>query len=463
MPWEYYEIDGVNVIAYPSWAAPSDSPWELEFFKEEAAVSGRIWFIDSFGRKSNVKDWINSNWYPQKQTQFQASWTNLAVRLYMPPELEQAPFVTELIDQPMTVGGVEFNRLVANNPAISGNHFWVSGRWSNSSGEKPACLELKDEADRFIVENCHFIASTTEGTISFNLDLPPGLKEGSYKLRLEIDNQLSDPIEVDVASVQLDTADAILQEGDFYLFQPEVAVSDFNPSTWVVINAIWQLNANSGAQIGRLDTAWRLHNWQTGDVIDVVETISVEQIATLQPLNFLLPPDAEGSCRLQYQPAFGRWRTITTIEVNPWPFVGQLPDDLLLPADTHQFADSIQLAGYRLNRQGDQLNVTLFWQAESQPSDDWVVFIHVAEAGQPPAAQTANRPVGSIRPTQGWRADEIIEDHHTLILPADLTAEQSNIFVGLFLATEPNPRAPLTINGEAKPDGLFFVDEVPQK
>lgn len=465
--WQYYDIQNLRTIGYPRWTAPLDSEIELETFQREIASSGRIWFVDSLGRDSNIESWLDENWQSQHKVNFKGSWTSMSVTLYLPPEPPIANAENRLIDQPLVVGNYEFSQLFDLAPAMSGDPYWVTALWTNSAANENVCLKLETNNGDLITQDCHRPKPIPAGTntIGFALNLPQGLQTTHYQLRLSTAEATSDPLPVTILRSHLPVSDAVFEDDGFLVFEPELTGEVFYPGSWIHFNAIWQLAPTfktSTAERNR-DTHWRLVNWRGQTVSDKSETVTISTADSGQPLLFLLPPDATGRYRLQLKTESGRWKTVSKIKVTQWPFEDQLPSQASPTADENRFTDELSLVGYALNRQNEQLDITLFWQADQRPTDDWIVFIHVTEPGQPPAAQTANKPAAATRPTAGWRAGEIIQDSHTLTLPEALTAAQSNIYVGLYLASDPNIRASLTVNGEPQNDRLFFIEVVPSK
>lgn len=102
-----------------------------------------------------------------------------------------------------------------------------------------------------------------------------------------------------------------------------------------------------------------------------------------------------------------------------------------LQASGAQFAGVGALAGYRLERTGQTLTVTLAWQAAATPAVSYKVFVHFGGAARV-LAQSDAVPAGNTRPTTGWLAGEYVTDTHTLSLPADLPAGAYEIRVGMY-------------------------------
>lgn len=100
------------------------------------------------------------------------------------------------------------------------------------------------------------------------------------------------------------------------------------------------------------------------------------------------------------------------------------------------FGGEIRLLGYSLPGEvyhaGDVLPLTLYWQAEAQPSRDDKVFVHLVDATGAIAAQRDAAPVDWTRPTSGWVVGEVVSDPQYLALPADLAAGEYTLYVGLY-------------------------------
>jgi len=99
-------------------------------------------------------------------------------------------------------------------------------------------------------------------------------------------------------------------------------------------------------------------------------------------------------------------------------------------------AEGISLQGYSLSpaepAPGRSLQLTLYWQAEQTPDRDYTVFVHLLDAVGQQLAGADSPPVNGYYPTSLWRAGDVIDDAHTLLLPADLPPGDYQIAVGLY-------------------------------
>jgi len=99
------------------------------------------------------------------------------------------------------------------------------------------------------------------------------------------------------------------------------------------------------------------------------------------------------------------------------------------------FGDQIALSGYEIDmpsRSGDPLALDLWWVGLKPPAQDYKVFIHLEDASGRRWAQHDAQPVFGMVPTTRWETNELVRDHHTLDLPADLPAGEYHILVGLY-------------------------------
>lgn len=149
--------------------------------------------------------------------------------------------------------------------------------------------------------------------------------------------------------------------------------------------------------------------------------------------------------------------TVGEVEVTPWPLETAVPADTTPVAA--QFGSHIQLHSYDLAVNAEQLELTLYWRAESVPENNWFVFVHLVDASGEIVAQQDFFPADGLRPTTGWRANEVITDIHRLALPADLPPGPYRLRVGLF---EPDTfvRPSVTLNNQPQPDNQLILTEL---
>ena len=98
------------------------------------------------------------------------------------------------------------------------------------------------------------------------------------------------------------------------------------------------------------------------------------------------------------------------------------------------FGDIATLLGINTTVNADDPNLieaTLIWQAENETPISYRVFIHLLAPDESILNQSDSEPAQWGRPTTGWLAGEIIEDHHQLLLPDDVPAG-THLRIGLY-------------------------------
>lgn len=99
--------------------------------------------------------------------------------------------------------------------------------------------------------------------------------------------------------------------------------------------------------------------------------------------------------------------------------------------------DRVELLGYALSETpaGDSrlVTVTLYWEALAPLEDDYTVFVHLAPAGAPPAAQNDSQPRGGSYPTSYWDVGEVVIDEHVLQIPEDIPPGDYQLLTGMYL------------------------------
>ncbi len=81
---------------------------------------------------------------------------------------------------------------------------------------------------------------------------------------------------------------------------------------------------------------------------------------------------------------------------------------------------------------GEILPVTLFWQADTEITQEYKVFLHLVDEGHRVVAQRDSGPMGSWRPTTGWSVGVVIRDNHGLLIPQGVPAGEYELIGGLY-------------------------------
>jgi hypothetical protein len=95
------------------------------------------------------------------------------------------------------------------------------------------------------------------------------------------------------------------------------------------------------------------------------------------------------------------------------------------------FADQIALRGYDLKQSGSALDLTLHWQALTQPLHAYTVFVHVLDRDGRQIGQQDNMPVNDQLPTSCWQPGEYVSDPYVIQRPGS-AHEPYSIEVGLY-------------------------------
>ncbi|MBK8986995.1 MAG: glycosyltransferase family 39 protein [Chloroflexi bacterium] len=100
------------------------------------------------------------------------------------------------------------------------------------------------------------------------------------------------------------------------------------------------------------------------------------------------------------------------------------------------FADGVTLVGYTWGAEtavaGQPIALTLFWQADGAPTQNYTVFVHLLDANRQWLVGADAPPLNNFYPTHLWQAGDWLDDTHHLLLPADLPAGQYAVLIGLY-------------------------------
>jgi hypothetical protein len=97
---------------------------------------------------------------------------------------------------------------------------------------------------------------------------------------------------------------------------------------------------------------------------------------------------------------------------------------------SYDLGDTFRLLGYDLARNGNRLDLTLYWQALKPPEAGYASFVHVSTGG-PPIAQSDHQNPGGV-PTLEWTTEGYMVDSHVVYLPEGMPPGEYDIRVGLW-------------------------------
>jgi hypothetical protein len=160
-----------------------------------------------------------------------------------------------------------------------------------------------------------------------------------------------------------------------------------------------------------------------------------------------------------------------TTEANPEPvehlYLGpvRVMDPARMRPPSHpiviELGDQIQLLGYDLSperlttgkpRQRVRLNLSLHWQAISQPTKDYTVFTQLIGPDGMVWAQQDNQPQGGRYPTTAWALQDKVVDRYELILPEGAPSGQYRLLVGMYELSTGQRLPAVSEDGNKLPD-----------
>jgi len=124
-----------------------------------------------------------------------------------------------------------------------------------------------------------------------------------------------------------------------------------------------------------------------------------------------------------------------------------------------RFGESLVLSGYDLTLTRDgpgegafRLGLFLHWEATSALTESYKVFVHVVDGNGALIAQDDSVPVLWTYPTNRWEAGSRVVDFHTARLPAEVTAGDVTVYVGLYPEADPARRLGMVTEDGARGD-----------
>ncbi len=100
----------------------------------------------------------------------------------------------------------------------------------------------------------------------------------------------------------------------------------------------------------------------------------------------------------------------------------------------HSFAERIRLLGWSAARAGEEVQVTLTWQALAPMARDYTAFLHLTTPEGQVLAQVDRQPPGY--PTSDWLPGEIVVARFTLPLPSAAAPEALSLSSGFYYLPE---------------------------
>jgi hypothetical protein len=131
------------------------------------------------------------------------------------------------------------------------------------------------------------------------------------------------------------------------------------------------------------------------------------------------------------------------------------------PADA-SFGDQIRLLGFEVMDSlspGSEFDVTLYWEAERSPEDDYVVFVHLLNAEGEAVASHDGPPMDGRYVTSAWLPGDIIRDNHRLVLDPNTPAGTYRLQVGMYSWPDLE-RLPVRDSQGEQPERTVFLQSI---
>ena len=134
------------------------------------------------------------------------------------------------------------------------------------------------------------------------------------------------------------------------------------------------------------------------------------------------------------------------------------------------FDDQMKLLGYEVGREtirpGENLDVTLYWQALAPMERNYSVFVHLLDENDLVLASQDTFPGQGTYPTRLWRAWDAIADVYTIVVPPTaFTPSSAQLEVGLYEFDSGKRLTVYGLMGEPLGDNVRFhrVEVLPQE
>jgi len=121
--------------------------------------------------------------------------------------------------------------------------------------------------------------------------------------------------------------------------------------------------------------------------------------------------------------------SLKTVKIGPLEELSPTPEF----NDPVNFDDQLALIGYDVDKDGDRLAITLYWQAQERMLEDYTTFVHVLDEEGQLLAQDDDQPMSGDYPTSIWDEGEIVADRKEMDLPEGISDERISVVTGVYL------------------------------
>jgi hypothetical protein len=121
------------------------------------------------------------------------------------------------------------------------------------------------------------------------------------------------------------------------------------------------------------------------------------------------------------------------------------------------FGDALRLLAYRVQYEGSDLTLTLYWRAEHRMETDYKVFVHVFDLQTKiPVAQDDAMPRRWTYPTSFWGPGEVVDDPIPILM-ADVLPDTYGLAVGVYDPVTMERLPAIAGDGSLSPDGRLVL------
>ncbi len=141
-------------------------------------------------------------------------------------------------------------------------------------------------------------------------------------------------------------------------------------------------------------------------------------------------------------------------------------EPLQLPStDTERYnlGNKVALIGHELDKKaakpGDNLHLTLYWEALEDMGEDYTVFTHLLDTQNHIWGQEDSQPLDGYYPTTLWEAGEVVKDEYCLTIQPDAPDGEYWIEVGMYLLST-GERLPLLDKEGRELDNRILLEDI---
>ena len=247
--------------------------------------------------------------------------------------------------------------------------------------------------------------------------------------------------------------------GDLTLFGYDLLGEIFQPGAPLVLDLYWEgdpAGAQTPITVQLIDGKSSSPLWR-GELAPDAHWAEGEGVC--RRLRLRLPEDiAPGQYALQVTTVDEvAGVTDLTVEESTRTFVPPPMEQMTNALFSDASGVAIKLLGYNSQVRGDELAVTLVWQALAAPAGRYKAFLHLLDGDGQIVAQSDAEPGGYA--TTEWIANEVVVDEHGLPLPA-AGGGSYRLRVGLYDAVSGERLPVVDEDGQPVPDSALDLGEV---